>query len=357
MGVCCSKTAKETGASSPRHFVSVSGSPSSLPTESECKQDSALARGIEETRSRLDEAVKTASVVDFKGKSSRSVFNVDPAWEAKHRPGEKKDSWENMVHKPPSNGQRSEQSSTENEDGDNKVILLKPRCSGAMRRLKKKDSKRHPNYKDEIMLTDNIDSIVEREIPEVPDDARSLAESPGPGCSHAGITRPSSRRSKKTKVNKLVRSNEPNAKSTTASIAGAIPGPKEIYAKKRNGKACDKTLVSGAAFIVNNANVRTNFMYGGCGLNEQVTAGTVSPKEKAQEAKKKSMRETFAMFLSTMRLLNNLIVDKNIAKDVKDNISMAEEVKNPLSPHKVLPQNKKKRKRKEKIVMSGTRAS
>ena len=263
MGVCCSKTAKETGASSTPHYVSVSGSPSSFPTENECKQDSALVHGIEETRSRLDKAVKTASVVDFNEKSSRSVFIVDPAWEAKHRPGEKKDSWENLVHKPRSNGQWSEQSSTENEDGDNKVILLKPRCSGAMRRLKKKASKRQPNYKDEIMLTDNIDSIVEREIPEVPDDARSLAESPGSGCSHAGITRPSSRRPKKTKVNKLARSNEPNTKSTTASIARAIPAPKEIYAKKRSGKACDKTLVSGAAFIVNNANVRSNFMYGG----------------------------------------------------------------------------------------------
>ena len=80
--MCCSKTAKETGASSPRHYVSVSGSPSSFPTENEYKQDSALVRGIEET----------ASVVDFNEKSSRSVFIVDPAWEAKHRPGEKKDS-------------------------------------------------------------------------------------------------------------------------------------------------------------------------------------------------------------------------------------------------------------------------
>ena len=213
------------------------------------KQDSALARGIEETRSRLEKAVETASVVDLNEKSSRSAFIVDPAWEAKHRQGEKKDSWESLVHKPHSNGQWREKSSTENEDGDNKVISLMPRTSGAMRRLKKKDSKRQPNYKDEIMLTDNIDSIVEREIPEVRADARLLAESPGPGCSHTGITKLSSRRSKMTEVMKLARSNEPDAKSTTASIAGAIPGPKEIYAKKRSRKACDKTLVSVVGYV------------------------------------------------------------------------------------------------------------
>ena len=259
--MCCSKTAKETGASSPRHYVSVSGSPSLFPTENEHKQDSALARGIEETRSRLEKAVEKASVVNFNEKSSRSASIVHPAWEVKHRPGEKKDSWVNLVHKPRSNGQWSEQSSTENQDGNNKVILLKSRCSGAMRRLKKKDSKRPPKYKDEIMLTDNIDSIVEREIPEVLDDARSLAESPGPGCSHAGIARPSSSRSKMTEVMKLARSNEPNAKSTTASIAGAIQGPKEIYAKKRSRKACDETLVSGVTFIVNNVNVRSNLKF------------------------------------------------------------------------------------------------
>ena len=56
---------------------------------------------------------------------------------------------------------------------------------------------------------------------------------------------------------------------------------------------------------------------------EQVTAGTVSSKVKAQEAKKKSIIE------------NKLKVEKNIAKDVKDNIPMAEEVKTPLSPRKV----------------------
>ena len=265
--MCCSKTAKETGASPSRHYVSVSNSPSLFPTEIGYEQDSTLARGIEETRSHLEKAAETASVVDLNEKSSRSAFietSVDPKWEAKHRTGETKDDWESLVHKPRWNAEWSEESSTENEDGDNKVIALKPRCSGAMRRLKKKDSKRQPNYKDEIMLTDNIDSIVEKEIPEVSDDAHALAESPGPSSSRAGETKPSPRRSTKTEENKLathvecslsdakpdVRSNE-----TTASSAGAAPGPKKIYAKGRNTKAGDRMLVSGITFIVNNGKV------------------------------------------------------------------------------------------------------
>ena len=262
--MCCSKTAKETGASSSRHYVSVNSSPSLLPTENGYEQDSTLERGIEETRSRLEKATETASVVDFNEMSSRSAFietSVETTWEAKHRLGEGKESWESLVLNPRWNTEWSEESSTDNEDGDNKVIPLKPRCSGAMRRLKKKDSTRQPKYKDEIMLTDNIDSIVEKEIPEVPDDANAPVESPGPGSSHVGVSKPSPRRSKKIEDNKLatsvecsVRDAEPDAGSSGTTVARAVAaqGPKKIYAKRRSRKEGDKMLVSGITFIVNN---------------------------------------------------------------------------------------------------------
>ena len=268
MGVCCSKSPKETVASSSRHYVAVNSSPSLIPTENGYGQDSTLARGIEETRSRLEKAVEAASVVDFSEKSSRSAFIetdcVDPTWEAKHRLGEGKESWESLVHKPRWNAEWSEESSTENEDGDNKVIPLKPRCSGAMRRLKKKDSRRQPNYKDEIMLTDNIDSIVEKEIPEVPDVGHALAGSPGPSSIHASVLKPSPRRSKKTEDNKSATSvecrfndTEPDARSNGTTVTSAVvaQGPKKIYAKRRSTKAGDKMLVSDITFIVNNGNL------------------------------------------------------------------------------------------------------
>ena len=257
MGACCSKTLKEPGASSSQHYVAANCSPSLIPTGNGYEQDSTLARGSEETRSRVAKPVEAAIVVDFSERSSRSAFietSVDPTWEATHRLGEGKESWESLVYKPRWNAEWSEESSTENEDGDNKVIPLKPRCSGAMKRLKKKDSRRQPNYKDEIMLTDNIDSIVEKEIPEVPDVGHALAGSPGPSSSHAGVLKPSPRRSKRTEDNKLATNvecslsdAEPDARSNGTFVASAVvaQGPKKIYARRRSKQAGDKMLVSG----------------------------------------------------------------------------------------------------------------
>ena len=260
--MCCSKTAKETGTSSTRYYASVNSSPSILPTENGYEQHSMLESGIEETRSRLEKGVETASVADFNEKNSRSAFietSVDSTWEAKHRLGEGKGSWESLVHNPRWNAEWSEESSPENEDGDNKVISLTPRCSGAMRRLKKKDSTRQPKYKDEIMLTDNIDGIVEKEIPEVPDGANALAELPGPGSSQAGASKPSPRGSKKTEHNKQetsvecsLRDAEPDARSNGITVTSAVAaqGPKKIYAKRRSTKEGDKMLVSGITVIM-----------------------------------------------------------------------------------------------------------
>ena len=74
MGICCSTTAKETGALSSRHFVSVSSSPSLVPTENKYKQDSVVASHVEETGSRgVEKAVETAGVIDYNENSSKSA--------------------------------------------------------------------------------------------------------------------------------------------------------------------------------------------------------------------------------------------------------------------------------------------
>ncbi|XP_078345197.1 uncharacterized protein LOC144630695 [Oculina patagonica] len=70
---------------------------------------------------------------------------------------------------------RSDQSFAENDGEDRKNVATKPHCAGAITRLKKKDSTRRPKYKDEIMLSENIDSMVEKEIPEIPDEVAALA--------------------------------------------------------------------------------------------------------------------------------------------------------------------------------------
>ena len=73
MGVCCSKAAKPISTSSSRHYVSVTGSPSSFPTESEYKQDSVAAGHAEETFSRSVPREK-ATVEDFKEERSTRGF-------------------------------------------------------------------------------------------------------------------------------------------------------------------------------------------------------------------------------------------------------------------------------------------
>lgn len=103
MGVCRSTTAEEIGASSSRHFVSVSSSPSLFSTENERNQDSAVASHIEETCSRFDKTDERASMEDLNEVSSAvGVFETDvvPMWvehreetSKHHREREKKESF------------------------------------------------------------------------------------------------------------------------------------------------------------------------------------------------------------------------------------------------------------------------
>ena len=189
MGVCCSTTAKPANTSSSRHYVSVISSPGLFPTESEYKNDSAVASHIEEKFSRFENAVERANVEDSKEERSTSgsvetgvpPMGVDLCEEtAMHHHQTEKESLENVSqqrnHWPESVAKWSEESSAQNKDADNKAVISKPHYTGAKTRLKKKDSTRQPKYKDEIMLNDNIDSIVEKEIPEITDEGRELAK-------------------------------------------------------------------------------------------------------------------------------------------------------------------------------------
>ena len=150
MGARCSKAAKPKSPSSSRRYVSVGCCGISFPPRKskryKRKQDTVEVSRVEQTFSRAENAVEGASGEDFNDQPSTSGFTefteVIPI-------SLKQDSWED-------------------------VSQPRQRYTGTIARLKKKDSTRRPTYKDEIMLSDNIDSIVEKEIPEIPDDESAL---------------------------------------------------------------------------------------------------------------------------------------------------------------------------------------
>ena len=76
------------------------------------------------------------------------------------------------------------ESSTDEEEGAN-VMVSNRRYTGAVPRLRKKDSTRQPRYKDELMLTDDIDRIVEQEIPDEQDLNRACAASSSSGAAQS----------------------------------------------------------------------------------------------------------------------------------------------------------------------------
>ncbi|KAJ7380419.1 hypothetical protein OS493_008876 [Desmophyllum pertusum] len=204
MGVCCSTSAKQASASSSRHYVSVSSSPSLFPPGNEYKQDSVKEKSLQ-----FEKAPERASVKDLinfydgRSKSGFAEANADSMWiESREETGKQHQKVKKLLEN--NSQQWSEESSTESDEGGNKVMASKPRVSGAIQRLKKKDSTRQPKYKDEIMLSDNIDSILEKEIPEVPDEIQDhmpAAESNGRSSSGSGATpRPSAKRNRKKKI-------------------------------------------------------------------------------------------------------------------------------------------------------------
>lgn len=104
--------------------------------------------------------------------------DVQPVWIERHEERmnvqRRRDKWEKEKRKiyglKGSEERREESSSSsDEEDGPEVRMELKPCHTGTIPRLKKKDSTRRPNYKDEIMLTDNIDGIIQQEIPDEDD--------------------------------------------------------------------------------------------------------------------------------------------------------------------------------------------
>ena len=163
ISTCRKRKRKRKRKSLPQHHVAVTGSPS--------RKDLNGDGGVD----RFIEAYLDAAMVDTKEKAVERQHKRIMATLGGQL--QEKDRWTGSVEK------WSEESSTD-DDLDNTIVTddelentkateLKP---GARPRLKKKDSTRKPHYKDEIMLSDNIDSIVEKEIPEIPNDANALAE-------------------------------------------------------------------------------------------------------------------------------------------------------------------------------------
>ncbi|XP_078344093.1 uncharacterized protein LOC144629750 [Oculina patagonica] len=202
MGVCCTKDARPTGTSSSRHFVSVCSSPGRFPAENEYRQESAVENAAEKASIKNDDHPLCGEHRETpKHQHQRNRECLENASQQRNRlTGSAK--------------KRSDQSLAENDGGDSKVVATKPRCAGAITRLKKKDSTRRPKYKDEIMLSENIDLIVEKEIPEIPDEVVALAsdvdsflsddtpavESRAASTTSSEVTpRPSARRRKKKK--------------------------------------------------------------------------------------------------------------------------------------------------------------
>ncbi|XP_078344092.1 uncharacterized protein LOC144629749 [Oculina patagonica] len=202
MGVCCTKDARPTGTSSSRHFVSVCSSPGRFPAENEYRKESAVENAAEKASTKTDDhrmCVEHRETPKLQHQRNREC--LENASQQRNRlTGSAK--------------KRSDQSLAENDGGDSKVVATKPRCAGAITRLKKKDSTRRPKYKDEIMLSENIDLIVEKEIPEIPDEVAALAsdvdsflsddtpavESRAASTTSSEVTpRPSARRRKKKK--------------------------------------------------------------------------------------------------------------------------------------------------------------
>ena len=218
----------------------------------------------------FENAVERANVEDSKEERSTSgsvETGVHPICgnlceeTAVHPRQREKESLEDVLqqrnHWPESVAKWSEESSTENKDADNKAVASRPHCTGAKTRLKKKDSTRQPKYKDEIMLSDSIDSIVEKEIPEITDEGRELAkdieyimkddtpavESNGTKSLIPSVTpRPSVRRKKGKEDTKLARdieyilSDDTKSNGTSASSPGATLPPKTSNAAERNKK-------------------------------------------------------------------------------------------------------------------------
>ena len=195
MGNCCSTCARPRGkkrenSSSKQRNVSVRSSSSSFASESDLyKRDDSMESNVEDSSVRLQKsgAWWSQDGLDGAGFSRGGFVNTDVKTMLERnesrmdiqRRREKLDKEKQQKKHQNGHEGRKKESSIDGEYGV-KVLESHPSDSGAIPRLKKKDSIRKPRYKD---VTDNIDSIVEREIP----DAKNLKT--GAASSSSGTAR------------------------------------------------------------------------------------------------------------------------------------------------------------------------
>ena len=163
-----SNFAKRKRKSSLRRYVAVTSSPSLFQAENECKKDSQETQDFSRDRciKGFSEGYADTMRVNFQEEALKRQHKR--IMKTLENDSQQRNLWTGREEK------CTEETSTEDdEQGNSNVVEWK---QGARTRLKKKDSTRTPHYKDEIMLSDNIDSIVEKEIPEIAVDAKVLAE-------------------------------------------------------------------------------------------------------------------------------------------------------------------------------------
>ena len=185
MGNCCStclrpKKKKQKRKSTAWSESSGSSYSSSLPSakgKNPCNHNVARPKYLTEPCSPFDLTNLWPSAEPLNERFSRKTGAL-PIWAESQKERiaiqQERAIWERERHLVES----SSQSSSSGEEDETRLDSITCYTSGVPR-LKKKDSTRHPTYKDKIMLTDNIDSIIDQEIPNEEDLKGACAEPSG----------------------------------------------------------------------------------------------------------------------------------------------------------------------------------
>lgn len=171
---------------------------------------------------------------------------------------------------------------------------------------------------DEKMADDN-EYILNDDIP--------VAESNGQNTTGRVSPKKKSPRDEKLAedIDYILNDDIPAAESNEFRAGRVSPSKNEQHPKK---KSLRENKVTGDVKLADDIDYILSDDIPAAESNGVISAGTVSPDEKVQRAKKKSTSE------------NKLTDDKGIAKDVKDNILTAEEVKSQISSDKFSPKKK-----------------
>lgn len=178
-----------------------------------------------------------------------------------------------------------------------------------------KNCTRETNITEDDQLANDLEYVLNDDIP--------VAESNGQNTT--GTVSPKKTSSRDAKLGKdidyILNDDIPAAGSNEFTAGRSSPSKKAGHSEKKTLRKEDERLANDIDYILSDD-------FPSAESNGEITAGTVSPKEKAQRAKEKSTSE------------NKLIDDKNIAKDGKDNIPAVGEVKSQISSPKVSSKKK-----------------